>query len=625
LNASLYILLLYAGKSLKIGKDRTVGVIVMKIAENRPDQLQMLAVRLQVALQDKALRRIPQIRCGVRQEKLLVLAQYPMLMPDAGSLFAALEQAIRQMPWSAIAITPDQQALPVQLLLQVIGQKPYASRTFWLEPAQVLESTSQIVPFKPSVVESAAVISETVIPERIIPEVESEIHNPVTILALPTSQQSSQVNLTLLIVGAIAGLTALVGGFYMLTRPCVLGECVPLRSAEQLSQMALQTVQSTTSAQAVVNAYDQLLEANYLVGTIPHWSKQYAIAQTRLQTYTTQAEGLEQIVSALRLGQTAVQRGQNPPHPLQTWQEIQALWQQAIAQLKQVPANSPVNALAQRKLVEYQANLTTLNQRIAIERQAQAKVVIARNTARIAEARGGIATSLAAWQLTHATWQTAINLLQQIPKSTMAQAEAQQLLAIYEPRLSAARDRQTQEEISAKFYNQALALANRARLLEQQNQWSQSANQWQDALVNAQQVLHNTSYYLQSQSLVNAYTAAHTRSQEILRAAILMQSTSADLSRTCAGTPKICDYSFTDKAIRVNITADYDRAIEQTIARTQLTSNSDRQTATTDQVNFLLRDLAAIGKNANTPIELYNSDGSLFGSYVPEFSGYVTR
>jgi hypothetical protein len=598
----------------------------MKIAENRPDQLQTLAVQLQVALQDQALQRTPQIRCGVRQEKLLVLAQYPTLMPDMDQIFAVLEQTIRQMPWSAIAITPGQDALPVQLLLQVIGQKPYAARTFWLEPAQVLESpssiesTSQIVPFKPSIVESAALI-----PEVMILEVKAEIPDPTLSPALPPSQQSPQVNPTLLIAGAIIGLTAFVGSFYMLTRPCVLGECIPLQSAERLSQTALQTVQSTTLAQAVVNAYDQLIEANYLVGTIPPWSKQYAIAQTRLQTYAAQAEGLEQIVSALRQGQTAVEKGQNPPHSLQTWQEIQALWQQAIAQLKQVPANSPVNDLAERKRVEYQANLTTLNQRIAIERQAQAKVVVARNTARIAEAREGIANSLATWQLTHATWQTAVNLLQQIPQSTMAQAEAQQLLAIYQPRLSAARDRQTQEEISAKFYDQALALANRARLLEQQNQWSQSANQWQDALVNAQQVLHNTSYYLQAQSLVNAYTAAHTRSQEILRAAILMQSTAADLSRTCAGTPKICDYSFTDKVIRVNITADYDRAVEQTIARTQLTGDSDLQNTTTDHVNFLLRALAAIGKNANTPIELYNSDGSLFGSYVPEFSGYMTR
>jgi hypothetical protein len=368
-----------------------------------------------------------------------------------------------------------------------------------------------------------------------------------------------------------------------------------------------------------------LVEASYLLGTIPPWSQYYEAAQARRQSYEAQTQGLTEVVAALRQAMSAAQRSQNPPHPFGEWQEIQTVWRQAIARLEQIPADSPVHDLAQRKLEEYQANLVSINQRVAIERQAQEKVNTARSTARIAEARGGVAASLEGWQLTHVTWQTVVNLLQQVPQTTMAHAEAQQLLAIYQPKLAAARDRRTQEEISATTYNQAIDLANRARRSERQNQWTDAVEQWRDALDHAQQVPNSSSYYSQAQPLINAYTAALAQAEDTKRVTIAMQSATDALSRTCSGTLRICEYTFANNAIRVNITPEYDRAVEQAMVRTQATGDYYAQVEFTAHVNSLLRAVAAISENANIPIELYNSDGSLFGTYEPEFSGYVAR
>jgi hypothetical protein len=426
-------------------------------------------------------------------------------------------------------------------------------------------------------------------------------------------------------LGAAAGLFALAGSLYMLTRPCVIGACVPLQTAQRLSQEAAQLAQANSSAMDVSEAYQKLAEGSYLLGTIPQWSGEYAEAQALLRVYGTQSEALGQVVTALQTANEAAHASQNPPHPLSRWEEIRGMWEAAIAPLEQVSPNHPIYPLAQQKLTEYQANLSMINQRIVIEQQAQDKIKLARDTARLAEAREGVADSPESWQLTHVTWQVVVNLLQQIPSGTMAHAEAEQLLAIYQPRLDEARDRRLQEEISAKAYNQALSMAEAARQLEQQNQWSQAVSQWRSALANAQQIPTGTSYHGQVQPLVNSYTSSLSQAQETLRSAVARGNAQAQLEQTCAGTVRVCTFTVTDEEIQVQITSDYDQAIEQAIANGQAAGNPNAQAEATAHSNALLRALADISESTQVPIELYNADGSLFGTYVPELSGYVTR
>ncbi|NJL40290.1 MAG: hypothetical protein HC899_28735 [Leptolyngbyaceae cyanobacterium SM1_4_3] len=443
---------------------------------------------------------------------------------------------------------------------------------------------------------------------------------------LSTSQKPvSRLPLPMMGLMAAAGLFALAGSLYALTRPCVIGACVPLQTAQQLSQEASQLVQANSSALDVNEAYQKLAEGSYLLGTIPRWSGEYTEAQALLQVYGTQSEALGQVVAALQTANEAAHASQNPPHPLTRWEEIRAMWEEAIALLEKVSANHPIHPLAQQKLTEYQANLSMINQRIVIEQQAQDKIQLARDTARLAEAREGVAESVEGWQLAHITWQVVVNLLQEIPSGTMAYAEAEQLLAIYQPRLEEARDRRLQEEISAKAYNQALTMAEAARQLEQQNQWSQAVSQWRSALANAQQIPTGTSYHGQLQPLVNSYSTSLSEAQETLRSAVAIGNAQAQLEQTCSSSIRICTFTLSDKEIQVRITPDYDQAIEQAIANGQAAGNPNAQAEAAAHSNALLRALADISESTQVPIELYNADGSLFGTYVPELSGYVPR
>ncbi|NJO51970.1 MAG: hypothetical protein HC840_24030, partial [Leptolyngbyaceae cyanobacterium RM2_2_4] len=182
-----------------------------------------------------------------------------------------------------------------------------------------------------------------------------------------------------------------------------------------------------------------------------------------------------------------------------------------------------------------------------------------------------------------------------------------------------------QEEISAKAYNQALTMAEAARQLEQQNQWSQAVSQWRSALANAQQIPTGTSYHGQLQPLVNSYSTSLSEAQETLRSAVAIGNAQAQLEQTCSSSIRICTFTLSDKEIQVRITPDYDQAIEQAIANGQAAGNPNAQAEAAAHSNALLRALADISESTQVPIELYNADGSLFGTYVPELSGYVPR
>ncbi len=46
----------------------------------------------------------------------------------------------------------------------------------------------------------------------------------------------------------------------------------------------------------------------------------------------------------------------------------------------------------------------------------------------------------------------------------------------YKPKLAAARDRATKEQLAAKTYQQAISTAKQAKAYEQQNQWQAAAS-----------------------------------------------------------------------------------------------------------------------------------------------------
>jgi hypothetical protein len=141
------------------------------------------------------------------------------------------------------------------------------------------------------------------------------------------------------------------------------------------------------------------------------------------------------------------------------------------------------------------------------------------------------------------------------------------------------------------------------------------------------------SNYTQAQPLISEYKAALTQAEANLNRSSAMQNVKPNLDRTClgkypgapTGVSKVCTYTLSPEGIRIQITPQYDQAVENAIARAQTQGSANARTAVTTQVNSLLKDLAEIGKMAQVPIALYNSDGSLFANYMPDKAGYVVR
>jgi tetratricopeptide (TPR) repeat protein len=465
-----------------------------------------------------------------------------------------------------------------------------------------LTSAVDVTPFTPA--------------EAIAPEEELAADSTTT-EAIPRPRLPRASALTLMLSGAV-GLFILFSGWYILSRPCVLSSvCQPLQEAEQLGQTAVQTLQTTSDSRDVVKAHEQLIAANELLVTIPAWSGQHQQAQALLAENRDKTKVLGSVVEALKQANVASLKSQNPPLPVHEWREIQQIWRESIASLEKVPFDNFLYALAERKLKEYRANLNMINQRVIAENEAQAQLDKAKRAAESAEAREGIAISSDPWAVVYAKWQAAVDELGKVPERSMARIEAQRLLPTYQNKLKEVDRRRAQEIVGADAYEQAIALAERAQALEQENQWTEAVSYWEAALVSAQKIAPGTAYSDQAQQLITSYTAALDRAEAGQRLSSSIELAKPDLDRACGGAPRICTYTLGPSVIRVQITAEYDRAVEQTVNSAQLRGDETARAEMTSQVNAFLQELAGISEIAQVPIELYNSGGTKFGTYTP--------
>lgn len=636
-----------------------------------PSELHRLGFQLQTLLRT-ALPGLPpvQVRCALREGVLMVLVQQVSPDPGAASavrrleaseaseIFACLEDELRRsppkIPPAKSPFSPAQvQPLPVRVYLRAAGQsRPYAIHQFRIDgsalsaiaPEQTQAEQNEFSAFVP-----------TAAPERLrrLPQDDANLdhadldhadlahadldHTDPAETGLPDPAQAPApdpdtavaggYSLSRMAIALAAGVAALAfgGTFYALTRPCVMGGCAELQTVERLHQAVSQQLSQGATLQDLSQSYTRLTEASYRLSRVPRWSRHYAAAnQVQQQTESTVA-ALGQVLSAQAIATEAVEMAQNPPHPLEVWQRAQALWEKAIAQLQQVSESSPAYDLAQQKRLEYAENLAMIEQRITLEQKAQDWVNRARQAVELAEARQGAATSMDTRLEAHGTWRTAIALLQQVPETAMAYAEAQQLLALYQPRLLDSSARLQQEETAVDAHQRALRLADLAAQAEQRRQWSQAVQHWQGALAAAQQVAAGTTVHPQVQPLLSSYRASLATAQEKLKGAIAAQAAEQDLERNCSGTPRICTYAQRGSVMQVRITPSYDRVLQEAAAITQVTQETDPDSAIMAHFNPLLRAIATVGETAQIPIEVYNADGSLFGIYDPALDGYVSR
>jgi len=644
------------------------------------DEIQVLGQQLQTKLE--AIAETPlQVRCLLKQNRLMIFVEHALQPYLNLQIMVEAASDIIQTPLEPMqTLVQEFQTLPIRFFLRMQGQlKPYAAHTWLLQAGTfstvvlaadrlavageptvaIAESTDLSLESIPESTEAAVTRSVEAVahaampnseagnqlvcvsPEILNPDASNSLKHPAHVLqedacvlqedacedvCEDASDQTWQIfgnRLPIVqLVGLVSIFSALAGCVFVLTRPCMVGGCAPLEAAQHLTQQSMQTLDETTSFQQVSLAYHQLIEANYHLGSISRWSSYYPAAQTLLHAIETDVAVLEQVVEGLEKAYQAALKSQDSPHPIARWREVQALWREAIAALENVPSDSAIYPLTQRKLAEYKNNLTEINQRLTGEQQATVKVAAARSAAQLAETRENLAQSAADWQKVQASWQGVVDAMTQVQRSTMAYAEAQQLLAIYQPKLDAARDRHTQEKISINAYSQAVKLAEQAQSAEQAEQWSQAVNDWQRALSLAQQVPENTLYHRQMQPLLTAYQASLSTAQENLRVAMAIQQAEPELIQTCSGTPQICTYLLNSNTIQVQIAAESAASVEQAMLY-QTDYATDVESAV--RINSLLRAIAFIGDRSQVPIELLDGNGVRFGVYDPEASGYIRR
>lgn len=420
-----------------------------------------------------------------------------------------------------------------------------------------------------------------------------------------------------LVMGLVGGLAAVLSSTFVLTRPCVLATCQPLQTASRLNQEFLHTVQSAQSSADLQRAQSRLEEINRQLDQVPGWSGRSADAQTLRQQSQTHSTHLQAVLAALDSASQAARQADSPSKAENGRTELE-LWQAAIAQLSTVPPTSPLYNVAQTKLLEFQDRLASVSRQTMSLGQAAQKLAIAKSAAKKAEDRQKTARTLEEWQLAKSTWLTAMKVLQEIPAAVPTYAEAQQLLLTYQAQLTRVNNRLDQLQQQRQAYTQTLAIADRARTLEQQNQWTAAVATWRDALQRAQQIPADAPDAAQVKILIPTYTNALKQAQGKLQTTLAQQRVQADLEKVCAGDPNICSFAIAPDVIRLQLTSAYEQSLGNAFTVGQSTEPSTYG-KTVLHINTLQTALQTICNNAGIPLDVYSANGTeVVGSFNPQ-------
>jgi hypothetical protein len=185
--------------------------------------------------------------------------------------------------------------------------------------------------------------------------------------------------------------------------------------------------------------------------------------QAELNQAETNLSATQAFDSAKQLALEAATIVQNPPHPLETWQQALSKWQSAVTLLEGIAPSSAVYGSAQERLLTYQGNLKTLEQRIEIEQKAAQSFASAQVLAKEAgEAVANPPHPAQTWQAAQGKWLEAVRLLEAIPSKTGVSLQAQERLVTYRANAEAISARAAAEQRATTLMNQANALFERA-------------------------------------------------------------------------------------------------------------------------------------------------------------------
>jgi hypothetical protein len=625
----------------------------------RLDDLKILESSLQNSLHAHLARIIPfRVQCAYKHDALWVLAQHPADVEiDADDTFRVLQQALQaEEPKTPLA---------VKLYLRTEGdRRPYSQQSFSVYPTvkpaipgeaapemtvnqeervalkhalngkKPIESISVAEPSSnhpPAVIMGEIVTSERqeipaenalvkIDEERFSSNLASSIAPNVPSIDPPakTPIAKTKRNILIPILGGLGAIAVGSGAGYMGTRPCVFGACTILGSATQVAQSSFDTVNNPKSTgKDILFAQQQLHQSITTLESIPIWSGSYNTAQQSLKTTTPQISHLDMTVEAMNKGFRATNIVKTPPIPLVKWQESKRLWVESIATLSKVPTTSKIYPLAQQKLGEYQGKLGNIEQRIGAETAADEALKSSITESTLAIRDQSVAKTLPEWQKVKAMWDKINDKLTNIPPTTIAYTQAQEILKADRPQITVATEKVAEETKATQNYNMAIKSATDAKLSQKNNQLPLAVQQWNQAVVSIQSIPQTSTVFDRAKPLVFEYTKSFQRAEEQLKNGEKTASATQDLQRTCAGTPQICTYIITNKEIIVRFTPLYSNTVMQT-AKTALDRNNvTAKAGILSHVNTLGDALQTISENAQLPISVYTADGKQIQTYRP--------
>ncbi len=218
-------------------------------------------------------------------------------------------------------------------------------------------------------------------------------------------------------------------------------------SEQKLSQAKQQYQQALTSTdkkaaiaswQAAIDKLQQIPSQTLAGKTAQNKVKSEKREFTEIVGLAAGNERISTLISAAQqFSWQAAKSGQNPPHPVAEWQEVENLWQEAINRLRQVPSEDLAGySQAQKLLATYQANLAA----VRIRRQAQQDSVQTLDSAQrqIQSLLASTPTNPQVGDRNHtiSQLQGIINQLKKVQPGTTAYLEAQQLLLSANNKLS---------------------------------------------------------------------------------------------------------------------------------------------------------------------------------------------
>jgi hypothetical protein len=428
-----------------------------------------------------------------------------------------------------------------------------------------------------------------------------------------TSEVASETHASrrLWLGGAIA--LGVVGGVYGVSRPCVVGSCSELQTAQDLEQAAVQQAEATQDVEGLAEAQGQLQQAIATLETIPPWSNRASRAREQQQLYETHALTLATLTEVARVAQTARDRTEEAPLSVETWNRIISPFETAINRLNGVSPANPFYASAQQQQQVYEAQLARYLRQRDMEQDAQETLSMARQGIEMAEARQQIAQSKEQWQMVRITWQVVVNRLSEVPAGSYAAIEAERLLQSYEPRLDAATAQMQREATAVDRLNQAAEYAQQASASAHQFNWQGAIAAWTNAIRETEQIPPGTTSASEGETLARQYQNAIDDAQENLDN---YRAVSLEIDRACNEEFRKCRLLTVSEEIRVELSADYLAAIA--VARNS--GNRELQAVVTEHQLGLRRTLQELAVRFQRPIEVYDNGNNLLDRHLPNAS-----